>query len=257
MFWIVQNNLFNEMSYNSFIAILEDCKIQHQIVKVIPFSRELEPTIDPPQPCIIMGGTTLSKIAAARGWVPGTFYNTNFDSRVWLPRYGEFSLNSEALTYAFENVPEQEAPFFARGTDDNKSFSGKVFESWEEFDNWRMKVISLRETYSTLSGSTPVIVGPAYNILEEYRHWFVNGELVTSSRYKRDGRLSVSQYVDENILDYARQTSAKFQPARAYVVDTAVLAGNEQRVIEINNINSAGLYGCDIEKLVRTLDSYE
>ena len=48
----------------------------------------------------------------------------------------------------------------------------------------------------------------------------------------------------------------RFQPARAFVLDVAdTLEG--PKVIEVNNFNSAGLYACDVGKIVDAIEAME
>ncbi len=37
MYWIIQNNLWNELNFTNVVETLERMNIPHEIVKVIPF----------------------------------------------------------------------------------------------------------------------------------------------------------------------------------------------------------------------------
>ena len=46
-----------------------------------------------------------------------------------------------------------------------------------------------------------------------------------------------------------------YQPAEAFVIDIAV-SNDELKVIEINSINSAGFYECNMIKLISALENH-
>lgn len=105
MFWVVQNNLYNEYEYKNFINALDRLNSNYVIVKPVPFSDIIlpadfdstkqnvddvdEPEIDKSQPIVVCGTLTLSKIARNRGWTPGTFLNENFNYEKWAYGFGK------------------------------------------------------------------------------------------------------------------------------------------------------------------------
>ena len=256
MHWVVQENLFNEQGYDAFMEVLVRFNIPHSVHKVVPFSHELIPDIEPPTPCMVMGGTTLCRVAAARGWTPGSFLNENFDFEVQRKHWGEAMLNHDSLVCGFADVPEQEGEFFMRPVHDTKSLNGMVLD-WPTYSEWRDKVVNLGEdTGATLRGDTPVQVAQPKNILEEWRLWVVDGQIVTYSLYKSHGRVFARPECPEDALAFARSQTALWIPARAFVMDVASTRDG-YKVIEVNNINSAGLYAASVSNLVLALDSQE
>ena len=61
--------------------------------------------------------------------------------------------------------------------------------------------------------------------------------------------------IDSDVISYAEKMIAIWQPARAFVIDIALVRGGEFKIVEINNINSAGFYACDIQKFVFAIEN--
>ncbi len=257
MHWIVQDNLFSEAGYRGLMEQLQRHQIEHTIVKVVPFSHELIPEVNPTGLVYACGSTTLSKVAHERGWTPGSFINENFHYNRWLENFGDYLLNPSCVVGKFGEVrtpPNCEA-FFIRPCEDTKTFSGMVINR-EDFEIWRFKVLDLKETYTTLDADTEIIVAPLKEILREYRFFVVDGKVVTGSLYKMGSRVVSNKDVELEVELFAQRMVDRWQPARAFVLDIA-LTPEGFRVIEINNINSAGFYACDISKIVQAVETME
>src|SRR3990167_1046604 len=123
MHWIIQENIFNEYGYTQLLEVIERQAIPHSIVKVVPFDARIEPDINPEGPVIVMGAYTMWRVAKAKGWVPGSFINTNFDYIFQKKHWGDLMFNADSWVGPFSTVPEQMEPFFIRPIHDTKSFT--------------------------------------------------------------------------------------------------------------------------------------
>ena len=103
MYWVVQENVRDEATYPNFVQALTDLNIKHTLVKVVPFSHEVIPDVNPTGRVIVWGSTTLDLVAKNKGWIPGTFLNDNFDQRIWMTKYP--TLNDDAEIYEFGLIP--------------------------------------------------------------------------------------------------------------------------------------------------------
>ena len=91
--------------------------------------------------------------------------------------------------------------------------------------------------------------------LSEERLWAVGGKIVTASSYKIGSRVVYTNYDDESyFVDFAQKMIDIYQPAEAFVIDIS-LANDKLQVIEINNINAAGFYDCNMIKLITALEN--
>jgi hypothetical protein len=255
MHWIVQNNLYSEAGYAALMETLERHQIPHTVVKVVPFSHELIPEIQPEGLVYVCGSTTLAKVACDRKWTPGSFINEDFHYSRWQAHLGRHLLNSHGIVTRFGEAAPPWNEFFVRPCEDTKTFSGAVMGA-EEFLEWKHKVLDLHETYTTLDAQTQIVMSPVQEINREYRFFVVDGKVVTGSLY-RMGRTVVSrQDIDPDVLAFAQRMVGLWEPARAFVLDVAVTPAG-LRVIEINNINSAGFYACDVSKIVQAVEAME
>jgi ATP-grasp domain, R2K clade family 3 len=253
MHWIIQENLFHEAGLIALIESLQRLDLRYDVVKVIPFSHQLEPDVQPTGPVIVMGSTTLSAIAVQRGWQPGSFLNDNHDMRIWIPHYGVRLLNATARICRFADVEPLWEPFFIRPCGDTKQFAGAVM-AWAEFAEWRDKVINLKDTYTSLDASTSVCYAPTHDIAAEYRFFIIDGRIVTQSLYKRGNRVIYAVDVEPAVIAFTQQMIDLWCPARGFVIDVA-LTDDGYRIIEINCLNSAGFYAADVRRLVEAIEA--
>lgn len=255
MQWVIQENIFNEYGYGRLIETLERLEIPFTIVKVIPFGGGIIPDVNFKEPTIVMGAYTMWKVAAEKQWIPGSFINENFDFEIQRQHWGNRMFNADSRVYRFADVPEQSEDFFIRPIHDTKSFTGQIID-WISFDTWRKSVMDIQTSYCSITADTLVQVAPYKHIYAEYRLWVVDGKIVTSSLYKRGNRVYSDEEVDEEIINFGYECIKTWVPARAFCLDIFV-GPDGPRVGEVNNINAAGFYKADVQKLVLALNSME
>ncbi len=202
-----------------------------------------------------MGSYTLANHAKARGWTPGAWLD-NLDFQIQRDMWPGDMLNSDAWVGTIDAAyPYRELPFFVRPVHDTKSFTGQVFDDkqWSEF---RDGVLALNpEDKPTLTPDTLVMISTKKEIWSETRTWIVDGKVVTASGYKVGTikRYSAPEQVDKYITDFAQECADIWCPNDAFVLDVAETP-NGLRIVEINNLNSAGFYKADMQKLVMALN---
>lgn len=250
MHWVIQNNMFNEEGFRILLDALDKMDYEYSIHKVIPFSHELTPDFNPDaEKVIVMGGYTLANIAQAKGWTPGSFME-NLNFKVQYCHWGDEMLNCDAKVSKLADAEPFETPKFLRPTGDGKAFNGQIMD-WYEFDHWRDRTLAIN-SWSQVTGDTEIMVSPLKKIYREIRNWVINGEVVTSSGYLMGGRVHGFE-PDQDELDYAQKIADIWSPNEAYCLD---VADTEEglKVLEVNNLNSSGFYGADMQKLVWALE---
>lgn len=278
MLWIVQDNLYNERGYVRFIEALDALApygVQYLTVKPVPFTNKIlpadfdsttqdfettpEPEIDTNQKIIICGATSLSRISKAKGWYPGTYLNDNFDFSVWRNGFGvENVLNGDAVVGKIKDltVPKFGDSFFVRPVHDTKSFSGTVM-SFDELNSWLNQMGTFEEEeFTPLHMNTEIMISSVKKIYSEYRMFVVDGKVVTGSLYKRGDVVVQDENVDPDVYTLAQKMVDHWQPAKAFVIDIAITPTG-MKVIEINNINSAGFYAADVQKIIMAIEDME
>ena len=112
-------------------------------MKVIPFSHELTPDINPPTPTMVYGSTTLvQRIAPLKGWK--VFTNDNFNYTVWNEKWKGNILNEDATVGTFRKVelPNPATEFFIRPVKDNKAFCGMVM-TYPDYQQWLSRLLPM------------------------------------------------------------------------------------------------------------------
>ena len=257
MYWIISNNIKNERFYDDLLSFLKRFNIPYETNKSIPFTGEFltEPNVPDGMNVMVIGTYSMAEEAKKRGWVPGTFMNDNYDYRVWSKEWNSYCLNQPATVHKFSEVPKQEGFFFIRPCEDTKLFTGQVME-WDEFSEWQGKVIDLKETYTELDGDSMILVSEARKIYEEYRFIIVDGKVITGSLYKSGDAPMQKECTDPEVIGYAQFIADIWCPERAFALDICKADG-KYYVLEMGCMNAAGLYHCDIQKIVMAIEDME
>lgn len=268
--WILQNNIYEEEGYGRILAAIERRGLPLTTVKVVPFIGELEATSGelplPNEKAIVMGSYSLARVAVQRGWSPGAFLG-NLDYMVQMHHWGERMFNHDAAVVRFVDVPFQEKPFFLRPVHDTKAFTGMVLD-WGQYVEWRDGLLRIPELadpvndplgVNLLTADTPVMVCAKKEIYSETRTWVIPGlgtsHVVTASGYKLGTikRYSSPEAVDPWIIDFVDESCDIWMPNEAFVMDVFDTP-NGPFIGEINNLNSAGFYRADMDRLVDALE---
>lgn len=278
MYWVLQNNIYSEEGFDNLCHALQRLDVPYGTYKVVPFVGTLDPDpeLPPGSNAIVMGSYSLARHAVARGWKPGAFLD-NLDFEIQRKYWEDWMLNYDAEIYPFGEIPFQSKPFFLRPVHDTKAFTGLVLD-WGQYEQWRDGLRRCPETIdpendplgvNLLTLATPVMVCSKKEIFSETRCWVVNGNprisvgdrvtghrVVTASGYKIGTlkRYSPPEEVDQRIIDFANGAAAWWSPNDAYVLDIADTPDG-LKIVEVNNLNSAGFYKADMNKLVMALES--
>lgn len=253
MFWVIQDSFYSADGHSRLLEALERLEVPRTVVKLSPQAMTIAPDVNPKGPVWVCGSSTMCRLAAIRGWTPGSFLNDNFRFEVWGDRYRQILLNADAALFKIRDIPSDYAEFFIRAPDDSKTVPGRTWK-WGEFSAWRDALAA--EAKPKPFGPTlnaVVVVARAKTIHYERRYFVIDGEIIASSQYRAGGRAEFSAYPDEEADAFVRRAIAGFAPARAFVLDVAGTPDG-LRVVEINCINSAAFYSCDVAKLVSAIE---
>jgi hypothetical protein len=207
MHWIIQQ-FFKESGFEEMVDILTRLKIPHTQIQVIPFSHELDPKPEIENPIVVMGSTTLVRIAKSYGWGPGVWFNDNFNYNSWLENWGENLLNHDSIVCRFEEIKLTDT-MFLRPVDDLKSFSGGLIHP-DNFNEWQEAIC--RYDDGTITKDTMVTIAPPKNIFAEYRCFVIDGRVVTISQYKQGNRVLPTECTDDRLRSSHKRWSASGNP---------------------------------------------
>ena len=261
MHWVVQEGFDHDPGMVQLKELLVRYEIPHTLVKVVPFVGELvpEPQIPDGEMVFCSGSYSMRHAAKKNGWFPGVFDLEGVAHHPYLNQWSQHMLNDDAVFSTFENVmwvAEENfwKEFFLRPLQDSKVFAGNVF-SIDEYNEWRTKVVVLEEDDGTsLRRDTKVLVSSPKKIHSEFRFFIVNRNVVTASQYKSGNQVLYSTCVDEELIHFANARAAEWNPADAYCLDLA-RTPDGIRFVEINTINSCGLYAADVNRLLQAIET--
>lgn len=134
---------------------------------------------------------------------------------------------------------------FVRPDSGFKTFAGQILNYGTiEFDI---------ETLDKLSGVMPetmVLVNPPQKLKGEFRFVIADGRVVTASEYRWDDKLDVRRDWPAECEALAQQVADhEWQIDIAYTCDVALLEDGV-KLVELNGFSCAGLYACDLDKVV-------
>lgn len=261
--WILQDGFYEEDGYVRFCDAMDRISSDYIFIDVLDGKFKItKSSVDIKEdqfysinrPVIVIGGYTMARISNKYNWKPGTFNNDNFNYQVWIEKYGKLNmLNGDAIFCKIKDAPEHyNTNIFVRPLHDNKAFSGKVF-SIEEFINFKNKIISGEIRYQTLNEETEIIISKPTKIYHENRFYVVDSKIVTHSLYKRAGVIYYDRNVDPVIKEFANDMINIWKPSSSFVID---IADTEYglKIVELNNINSAGLYDADVYSIIGSFE---
>lgn len=254
MHWVVQENLHGERGFQDLVDTFDKFKIPHDLVKVIPFVGETIPDVNPEGKVFVIGSMSMHRVAKKKVWDPGVILIPSMEEVA--KHWGDCLLNANPTIGTIGELcaeAEFPEPMFIRPVDDSKAFNGTIMD-YTEFREMQERLANVSSDMPTCSLDTRVIISPMKEICCEYRFFIVDGEPVTGSLYKRGGKVIYSNEID-NALKFVKEflEYSSWRPAKAFVLDVALVPTGYE-IIEINNLNSAGFYASDVQKLVMTIE---
>jgi hypothetical protein len=195
----------------------------------------------------------MRNVALKKNWTPGVF-DDNLDHETLHKNYGSNMLNYDAVFSKFGEVEKIWDRFFLRPVGETKQFTGQVFD-WDEFVDWRKSVEKI-DRYSTLTLDETLVMAPLKKIYAEWRFFIVDGKVITGSMYKHGDRVVYSDMIPEYVTAYAQEMANLWCPNRAFDLDVCETEDG-MKIVEINSINSAGFYACDMGKFVNAINNME
>ena len=255
MHWILQHGFLPEHAWNALVAALDRFGIAYSVHAVMPRVGELTPApVLQNNNVICIGSYSMRHVAARCGWTPGVFdlHAQGFEQQ--RAHWGKHMLNFHSVVATVEAAAFTGERMFVRPTTDSKQFSGRVFTA-QEFAAWRDSICHPSAHHETsLAPSTEIQLSKPATIHAEYRFWVVKGELITQSIYKRGSQVIYASDVDERVSRFVKERIEEWSPHETFVID-ACDSAEGMRIVEINTLNSSGLYAADVQRLVLALEA--
>jgi hypothetical protein len=167
-----------------------------------------------------------------------SFYPKAFAASTWAPVFGRDSVNGNGQLVLASDVPEVLAsgPHHLRPDMEDKAFAGAVYDmaTWAALN---------------IDPDVQVWASAPKKIYAEFRTWIIEGNVVDTTQYRKDGD-NVRIHVEDNAIAGSVQGLVDvYSPHRNFVIDTANTDDGLQ-VLEFNSIHCSGFYAADIERVL-------
>lgn len=223
---------------------------------------------------VLFGTIHFCRIMSGRFYTPGAYgytkeispdhYMTKMDPSLFLNAdgfiipFGMFERDPELYMRMVD--PDRTSGVFYRPVDPYKPWVGTTQTWFSPHD----EIALYRKTFR-IDPLSHTIIAKRKDILREYRFVIVNREVITGSSYEwfdstsEDSELFQKAHAEEpseqwygRAMELARRVAREeFQPDVAYTCDVARITGDDPyRVVELNSFSSAGMYDCDLDKVV-------
>lgn len=205
---------------------------------------------------VVFGSVGWMKRCQKSALSPYVFYDERaFSTMRWTSAYGERALNSGGeiveVVGLLKRLDNGET-LHVRPDSDDKAFIGAVYDA----ASWRaMLADRADEQKPSIPGDLLCFASPVREIIAEHRCWFVDGDIIEISTYRRSGAFQPERCDDPSVFSAARELAADHMPIKTVVMDIAETAGG-YKVIEFNPINSSGWYAGDVGAILDALQGY-
>lgn len=248
MYYLVQENVFRDQHYHLVLNALNRLGLEHEIVSLNK-SESFEFNTDR-KDVFCFGSIKLARLAKQNAWTPGSLMNENHDYGIYSEYWKENMLNWDGhLQTLSKPVGFKQNHQFIRPAKDSKIFNGGVYTK-EEWTAISSKLLTRKD----LKNEMIQIANPK-KIYQEIRCWVINKKVVSASTYKIGKEVRYQEYKDIDGLSFANEMVQQYQPAQAFVLDIC-LTEKGWKIVEINCMNSAGFYACNLQKLIMELEKF-
>jgi hypothetical protein len=260
--WVVDNVLLERHDEGFGMPRIEEAARQlgHDVhvTKYIPFSErpefhfKYEKMID--KPTILYGSVQwLNQIVKFRKegnhiGIPGPYFNKEalkYSNYSW--RYPGMMLNDDYVLLPYGEIKQrmklEEFPMFIRCDGVTKTVPGHLVYTFDD--------VNLLSSYDKTYDEELLVWASPKEIIGEYRHIIVNGEIAGQSQYRRDGKLDIRIDVEPSCQALAKEVArGEYQVDNVYTLDTA-LTQDGPKIVEFNAFSCSGLYACDTLNIVK------
>ena len=281
--WLVEADVFQDNT-DKLIKTLKDNGYTYRILKYIPFDDDLPKRcldLYGPGECVVFyGSLNFAHKLQKLNWTPGVYLNDKaFECTSYYPILGDMLVHSAyiMLPYGdllrmkenlFKYIFKYQNKVFIRPNSGSKEFTGMIVEE----DNFE-ECIKLAGFYD-VEPNLLVLISNVLNLEKEWRFVVVDGKVISGSLYRdwsapessRPG-IATRDYVlrhshskheickDKQALAAAQKCADRYNPDRCWTIDVAKTEMGTYAILEIGCFSCAGMYGNNLEKIVRLVSA--
>lgn len=219
-------------------------------------------------PIICYGHQKFIKSCMKFPYYPGYYPQDSEELRLLRPQvfmtkyYQQDLLNNDYIlvpiadlirNYAFYYDMFDQEKLFVKDNTAFKRFSARALHMAEAVEYLKL----YKETHSINDESLVFLSSSKDNILSEHRFVVVDKKVAAHSTYRYNGITDIRIDVPQKALEFAERMAKIWQPCSAFTLDVAMIGTDLEnavpKMIELNSWSNAGLYACDLEKVVHAV----
>lgn len=194
--------------------------------------------------------------------------NAKYSYQIWLGKEFDFTyftghLNGATLNQIFAVVPFGHLPFivqdediFIRSNSGYKVLGGgidSVENVVKDANLFKEELVVLAEKQFIKEEYRCIVRASVNEEKEGYVYDIIGSSLYIRHEEMVDSTKGLSEKNSAVLLEMMGKSS--YGPYPLFIVDVALLINGQLKIIEANSINTSGLYGCDLKKMVETINS--
>ena len=210
--------------------------------------------------CVVFYGSLnlVRQLQREKPWIPGSYCNfNNLKCVTYYSHWGKYLLNHDYIMLPLLEFSRKRDYYydkmgvdgcvFMRPDSGAKTFYGNVYPK-DELDS----EIKLMDGYAGLPLDEILVVTSCPKVIyKEWRIVVVDGEPISATQYKKDGKLNEKEGCDVDAWLLAQRIAKEeWQPDRAYTLDICKSNGRYS-LLEANSFSCSGLYDCPVGSIVR------
>lgn len=243
------------------INVFRKHSIPYHIVRIVPFLHEIDgstPKVE--NPVVVCGSIGIHVLAQKNNWATGLYFSDDLNCVEYKKHLGDLFLNSDAefcmvseVAKHFDKFQDDEE-IFIRPSRDSKEFSGLTITK-NKYESWLQ---NMRDIGYLRKNDFEVMLLKPKALGREWRCILIDKKVIEISQYrtqyaKKKEWVDITTHLD--IVEIAEQAANKFYPVAVAVIDIAE-TNDGLKVIEYNTFNSAGLYACNVENIILSVNKY-
>lgn len=245
---------FERENFQMIKEFLDENKVDNELYKILPFSHEIQPALPTDKIIVPFGCIEFVQEIRKTHLNSIVLYDEEvFTNENCLKQWGPLCLNHDAqimtVKEAVDNL-EKGKKYFMRPVEDLKSFTGNLFEVGH--------LPSLLERYAgyennQFNSDSTIIVSEPKTIKREWRNFIVDGNVVSSSLYKENGKHKEELGAPAPVVQMCYNAISLYTPAKAFVLDICSMEDGTYGIVEFGCIHNCGFYKADVKKVMSEL----
>jgi hypothetical protein len=258
--WLVEPEIFEDDA-KPLLETLKKMGVEHQIWPFGHMYQDFKNKFS--DDCAVFYGSFqfANVVKRQTTWIPGVYCNLpKFDCLYYYPKLEKYLLNWNytmmPLGVVGSPTKSHQLKYFSlldsvfiRPSSGGKSFTGKIIEL-VNLDK-ELRQFALRADPETL-----VVIANPQRIMREWRTVVAENKVITASQYKYGIQMIRSKDVSTEVIQYTQEVldNVKYKPDPIWTLDICETDDGRLHVLEVGSFSCAGLYACDPEIIVETVN---